>query len=91
MESDPLSGTTFTIARDSQVSALVRFVLAELGASVVSVPPGEAADVAGAGDAPASDAVRISGYGLRGRFVDAPDHVAAIHAVGGAAMAQWTY
>jgi len=66
-------------------------LLSDLGANVIDVPPGADADLVDLKSAGTASRVMLSPYGAHGRFADAPDHHAAVEAVGGALLAQYTY
>jgi crotonobetainyl-CoA:carnitine CoA-transferase CaiB-like acyl-CoA transferase len=87
----PLAGLKVRSAAGSPAAELAEFLLADLGATIVRVPVGVAADLTDHnGEAPAGGVV-LSPYGSRGRYADGPAHYSAIAAVGGALMAQYTY
>lgn len=88
MDQRPLVGHTVTISSRAPAAALSGFLLAELGARVRHADEvGTIRDHAAGG----WGGVTLSGYGERGACADAPAHVSAIHAIGGAALAQYTF
>lgn len=86
----PLAGRTFRSSSRSDAAPLIRFLLEDMGARVVDVPPEVAADLVDAGHAE-TGGVALSAYGPHGRFAHGPDHFSAIAAVGGVLMGQYTY
>ncbi|HLZ72129.1 MAG TPA: CoA transferase [Dehalococcoidia bacterium] len=86
----PLAGLSFAIGSRTAAADLAAFVLRDLGARTVAASDG-AADLADAGVNVRRSAVLLSPYGATGRFAGAPDHHAAIGAVGGALLGQYTY
>ncbi len=90
-EDAALAGQRFTIGSGGAAAELAAFLLRDLGARTDAAHPGERADLADAGAAHTTSEVLLSAYGERGRFAGGPDHHAAIEAVGGALLAQYTY
>ena len=86
----PLAGHTLRCSSSSEAARTAAFLLTDLGANVLSVAPGQAADIADV-DTAAGNRVALSAYGKRGRFRSAPTHHSAVEAVGGAQMGQYTY
>ncbi len=66
-------------------------VLADLGVRVVEVSSDQAADLAEAGTPTTAAGVALSWYGPTGRWRDGPANEAAVNAIGGAALGQYTY
>src|SRR5262245_60781790 len=89
MDARPLAGRTYRSSTTSPAAELVCFVLRDLGARVEPAAAGARADLADQDQGEAG--VNLSPYGPRGRFRDAPAHHAAVEAVGGALMGQYTY
>jgi crotonobetainyl-CoA:carnitine CoA-transferase CaiB-like acyl-CoA transferase len=87
----PLAGLTVRSGATSGAGRVAEFLLADLGASVLRVPEGAGTDLGDRASTGSEAGVMLSPYGSRGRFADAPGHVSAVHAIGGALMAQYTY
>lgn len=90
-EEAALTGQRFAIGRRTAAAELTAFLLRDLGARVTDARRGEPADLAAAGAGHRASGVRLSAYGERGRLAGGPDHHAAIEAVGGALLGQYTY
>jgi len=85
-----LAGQSFAIGSRGAAAELAAFLLRDLGAQIAAAGPGEAADLVDA-SSNAAGSVLLSPYGERGRFAGGPEHHAAIEAVGGALLGQYTY
>lgn len=86
----PLAGRVARRAGTSQAAELAGYVLRDLGARVIDVPAGQAADLAGF-DTGTAAPVTLSPYGLAGPYGAAPAHHSAVEAVAGAHIAQYAY
>lgn len=86
----PLAGLTVQSAATSGAGRVAAFLLADLGASVIRTGESHSADLRDrTGDEPPTG-VTLSPYGARGPYASVPGHVSAVHAIGGALMAQYT-
>src|SRR5579884_1972732 len=91
MDESPLAGRTVHISSDTPAAALTARLLADLGARTVAVPVDVPAEVVDRSGVAAPGAAVLSPFGPHGRFAGGPDHHAAVAAVGGALLAQYTY
>lgn len=91
MGEQPLAGHTIRRAGRSPASALAGYILSDLGAGVIDVPPGSGADIADHDTGALASSVLLSPYGLTGVYADAPAHHSAVEAIAGAHVAQYAY
>lgn len=86
-----LDGIEVRVSASGLAARVASSLLGDLGARVVEVPSDQPADLADAGTPTTAAGVALSWFGPTGRWRDAPPNEAAVNAIGGAALGQYTY
>ncbi len=86
-----LSNIEVRVSADTLAARVASVLLSDLGAHIVAVPATEPADLAEAGAPLTPDGLALSAFGPTGRFRDAPANEAAVMAIGGASLGQYSY